>query len=153
MSRAIIVAASQRRVEEPKDPIPAIDRFKGVYFRILKKYLRSGKLSNTDILIVSQDFGVVRSKDKVPYRKPTNKLDFHKEFVEKARKANLKTLGRIFREKNYNEVYVNVGKEFYKLIEGFESLASAKIIHASGPGLGPKAKHMKNWILEQATKL
>lgn len=152
MPKAIIVAASQRRKKEPKDPIPAIDRFSGVYFRVLKKYLRNGKLSNTDILIVSQNFGILRSQDKVPYRKPTGKIDFDEKCVEKAKKANLKTLGQIFKEKNYTEIYVNLGKEFSKLIEGFETLTSAEVIHASGPGLGPKAKHMKSWIIEQTRK-
>jgi len=42
---------------------------------------------------------------------------------------------------------VNVGAKFAKLIDGFEDLTTAKIIYASGPGLGPKAQHMKNYIL------
>ena len=90
---------------------------------------------------------MLRSQDKIPYHKPTNKIGFDKKFVEKARKANLKTLQRIFKEKNYAEIYVNIGKDFSKLIEGFEDLTSAEVIYASGPGLGPKAKNMKEYIL------
>ena len=147
MSRAIVVAASQRRKQEPKDPIPAIDRFCGVYFRILTKYLHEGKLDNTDILIVSQDFGVLQAQDKIPYREPTKTIGFDKENTERLRKSNLESLENIFKEKKYTEIYVNLGKEFSKLIEGFENLTSAKVIYASGPGLGPKAQHMKEYIL------
>lgn len=147
MSRAIIVAASKRRREEPKDPIPAIDRFQGVYFRILKKYLRERKLPNIDVLIISQNFGVLQAQDKIPYRKPTKTIGFDKETTKRLRKSNLESLENIFKERKYTEVYVNLGKEFTKLIEGFERLTSAKVIYASGPGLGPKAQHMKQYIL------
>ena len=147
MSRAIIVAASQRRKQDPKNPIPAIDRFNGVYFRILRKYLREGKLPNTDILIVSQDFGLLKAQDKIPYREPAETLSLDKETTERLRKSNLESLENIFGAREYTEVYVNVGKVFSKLIEGFQSLTTAKIIYAAGPGLGPKAQHMKEYIL------
>jgi len=150
MPRAIIVAESQRRKQDPKEPIPAIDRFTGVYFRILKKYLREGKLLNTDILIVSQKWGILKAQDKVKYNKPTNTLDFKKSLKE-TQKNNLETLKNIFEKKNYDQIYVNVGAEFTKLIDGFEDLTSAKVIYARGPGLGPKAQHMKKYILSLTT--
>lgn len=143
--RAIIIAESQRRKQDPIEPIAAIDRYIGVYFRVLKKYLREGKLPNTDILIISKKFGILQSQDTVVYHKPVDKLNF--EFVENSRKTNLKLLKAIFEKEKYDEIYVNVGAQFAKLIDGFEDLTTAKVIYASGSGLGPKAQHMKNYIL------
>jgi len=145
MLNAIIIAESQRRKQEPIEPIAAIDRYIGVYFRIVKKYLREKKLTNTDILIISHKFGILQSHDRVEYHKSTDNLNF--ESVENARKNNLKLLKTIFEKKKYDEIYVNVGVKFAKLIDGFEDLTNAKVIYASGSGLGPKAKHMKNYIL------
>jgi len=147
LRRAIIVAESQRRNTKPTSPYPAIDRFSGVYFRTIKKYLREGKLPKIDIIIVSRDFGILRSKDKIPYSLPVKKLSFDTESIGLMRETNLRKLRQIFQKGKYDEIYVNVGREFYKLIEGFEKLTSAKIIYASGLGLGPKAQHMRDWIL------
>ncbi|MEM1966479.1 MAG: hypothetical protein QXO86_01215 [Nitrososphaerota archaeon] len=39
----ILLSTSQRRSSGPK-PLPAIERYQGVFFPVLKKYLREGKL-------------------------------------------------------------------------------------------------------------
>lgn len=152
MRRLIIVSASLRRSKEPLDPIPAIDRFNGVYFRIIKKYKREGKLQDTDCIIVSKKFGIIYPTEKVPYYEPDhiNKfghLDMNGNQIRKLRRKNLAKLKEIFATTEYSEIFVNVGKEFMELIKGFEKLTSAKIIYASGRGLGPKAQHLKKWIL------
>jgi len=144
----MILAESQRRKVEPRTPIPAINRFSGVYFRVLKKYLREGRLPDTDIFIVSYEFGILRDKSKVPYREPVENLRFDRNIVEAKRRENLRTLERIITENRYDEIYVNLGSEYLKLIEGVEGLTSAKITYSEGAGLGPKARHMKNWILD-----
>jgi len=148
MQKAIIVAASQRRKREPKTPIPALERFTGVYFRVLKKYIREGKLTQTDIIILSPEHGIIQVQDKIPYTEPTEKLLLNKDMIAKMRKNNLQILEKIFNKKQYSKIYVNVGRTLIKLIEGFDKLTQAKIVYAAGPGLGPKAQHMKNWILQ-----
>lgn len=145
MTRLILLSASRRRSNNPKT-IPAIERYQGVYFRVLKKYLREGRLRNTDILIVSEKFGVLRPEDKVPYHKPfEGKLG--KEEVQKARQANLTKLAEIFSKKRYSEIFVVCGREFQKLIEGFQNLTNTKVVFCEGAGLGPKAQNLKEWIL------
>ncbi|MEM3426518.1 MAG: hypothetical protein QXJ62_05070 [Nitrososphaeria archaeon] len=57
----ILLSASQRKSSDP-EPLPAIERYQGVFFRVVKKYLREGKLKNIDIIIVSDRFGVHRSR-------------------------------------------------------------------------------------------
>jgi len=147
MSKLIIVAASLRRKKEPSKPIPAFERFTGVSFRVLKKYLREGNLENTDIIIISPNKGVLLSDTKIPYQEPSKKLKFEKDFIEKMRKRNLIELGKIFDHEKYLEIYVSVGQKMMQFIEGFENLTSEKIIFAEGAGIGPRAQHMKNWIL------
>lgn len=153
MRRLIIVSESLRRLKEPPEPIPALDRFDGVYFRIIKKYRREGKLQDTDCIIVSKKFGIICQNEKIPYYKPNhiNKigyLNMKENQTKKLRGKNLAKLKEIFVKNRYSEIFVNVGKRFMKLIEGLEKLTSAKIIYASGPGLGPKAQHLKRWILQ-----
>jgi len=147
--RLIIVSASSRLKREPKEPIPAIDRFDGIYFRTLRKYIRMGKLRNTDVLILSEKYGLISSREKIQYQQPHmgkyGSLSLNQEAANNLRSRNLQRLKKIVNQ--YEEVYVNVGKGYRKLINGFENFATGTIIYASGRGLGPKARHMKEWIL------
>lgn len=152
MRRLIIVSESLRRLKEPSEPIPALDRFDGIYFRIIKKYRRKGKLQDTDCIIVSKSFGIICQNEKISYYKPDHidtigYLNMNKNQIKKLRGKNLAKFKEIFDKNKYSEIFVNVGKRFMELIEGFEKLTSAKIIYASGPGLGPKAQHLKRWII------
>jgi len=116
----------------------------------LKKYLREGKLRNTDILIVSKKFGLIWSDDRIAYYEPSpgswGSLGLNKETVDRIRNENLHKLKKLVNR--YSEIYVNVGQEYMKLIEGFQDFAACKIIYATGKGLGPKALHMKQWIIK-----
>jgi hypothetical protein len=151
--KLIIVSASSRILEEPKEPIPALERYDGIFLRILRKYLREGKLRDTDIIIVSREFGVIKSNDMIPYHEPYygkfGEIGLDESKVRRLRDKNLNILKGLIAQGNYSEIYLNVGYEYKKLISGLENFAKCKITYASGSGFGPKGRHMKNWILSQ----
>ena len=136
------MSASQHRAPDP-DPILAIDRFDGVYFRILRKHLREGRLRGVDILVLSDTYGVLDSNDLVPLHHPSDKI----AVTEQARVSNLTKLREMLKKTSYSEIYVVCGKEFQALIRGFEEFANAPITHCQGRGLGCKARSLKDWIL------
>ena len=142
MRRLVIVSASQRRVPDP-NPVPAIDRFDGVYFRILRKHLREGKLKDVDILVVSDRHGIVGANDVVPFYPPSEKI----KVEEHLRISNLKKIGDILKRTPYSEIYVVCGKDFQAFIKGFEEGINVPVTYCQGRGLGPKARSLKNWIL------
>ena len=147
--KLLVLTTSIRLNEETKEPIPAIERYNGVYFRVLRKYLREGRLRNTDILIVSERYGLIWSDDKIPFYEIQGRMGFlnlDEKAIERLRQENLQKLEKIL--DRYSEIYVNVGKEYMRLIKGFEKLASGRIIYASG-SFGAKAAHMKEWILSR----
>lgn len=143
----IVLSASQRRSTDP-DPLPAIERYDGVYFRLVKKYLREKRLSDTDIIIVSERNGIARPDENVPYIKPfRGKLHLPKKQLEELKLSNLLKLESIFNQHHYKEIFVVCGKEYQKLIEGFGQLTDAEVVFCKGRGLGPKAQDLKRWIL------
>jgi len=73
------------------------------------------------------------------------------ELAKSLQKKNLQKLKRILSEKNYEEIYVNVGRKYLKSIQGFEKFTSAQITYARGV-LGQKATHMKQWLQERTPK-
>jgi len=60
------------------------------------------------------------------------------------RQRNTKYLEKLIESTNLSEIYINVGREYMKLIGDVPT--STKSTFAQGAGLGPKARHMKNWI-------
>ena len=46
----------------------------------------------------------------------------------------------------YEEVFVNVGRQYMPALEGIEELLGCPVKHAQGKGPGPKASQMKAWL-------
>lgn len=149
--KLIIVTSSSRLRREPSEPIRAIDRYDGIYFRILRKYLLERRLKNIDVLIVSEELGLIWSHDKISYHEPhpgkRGALSLDRHTIRRLREDNLKKLKGILNQ--YSEIYVNVGQDYMKLIEGFEQYVKGKVTYATGRGLGPKAANMKQWLISQ----
>ena len=142
MRRLVIVSASQRRAPDP-NPMPAIDRFDGVYFRILRKYLRESRLKGVDVLVVSDRYGILQANDLVPFHHPSDKI----KATENARASNLTKLKDMLKKASYAEIYVVCGEDFQGFIRGFEEYANTTVTYCQGRGLGPKARSLRDWIV------
>jgi cytoplasmic iron level regulating protein YaaA (DUF328/UPF0246 family) len=143
-------AVSKRRL--PKEPIPALERYDGVFFKVVRRLKREGKLKGVDIVIVSQEYGIIGPNDEVPYYDSKSKdfgsrIELTKDEVEKLRKENLVKLASIIKEMHYSEIIVNVGKAYLKLIEGLEDIASVKTLQVEGRSLGLKAKKLREIMI------
>jgi len=144
------VSGSTRLVKEPSSPIPALQRFDGVFMRLIRKY--KGKLRGVDILIVSPVYGSVMAEEEIGFKEPLSgswrKLVLSNSQLARLRESSLSTLQKLLTKRHYDEIYVNVGKNMLKIIEGFDetALQKTKITYAQGKGIGPKMSHMKNWM-------
>jgi len=151
MRRLIIIAGSKRQNSNPQ-PLPAIERYEGVYFRVLKKHIREGKMKNTDILILTEKYGLLSSNQLVPYN-PEYSPRIATNNLNDARRRNLQKLQQELSKEEYLEIFINVGKDFWPLIEGLENVVGkTKVTLAKGSALGSKASNMKQWILKHASR-
>lgn len=150
MRKLLIISSSSRMLREPKDPIPAIERFDGILIRSVRNYV--DKLKNVDILILSPVYGLIPPEKKILYHEPIggswHKAQFSKDRIDTAKEANLSTVKELLSRRKYEEIYINVGRMMLKLAEGFDELVprTTKITYAQGRGIGPKVAHMKNWM-------
>lgn len=151
-AKLLIITESYRRLKEPKKPIPAFERYNGVFFRVIKSLKRKNKLKDIYILIISATLGLLHLDSEVPYYEPHSgafgclpKEGISPEFKNEV----LSKLQKELSQKEYTEIYINVGARYRRLIEGFEKFTNARIEYAEGPGIGPKAAHMREWILSQ----
>ena len=153
MTKLLIVSASSRVLKEPKEPIEALQRFDGIFMRVIRKYY--SKRKKLDVLILSPVYGLVWAEEKIPYKEPIGggwyRLPFSEDEVAKLREENLSTLRKILVASKYDEIHLNVGKYMFGLIKGFEQFVKkkTKITYATGRGLGPKIKFLKDWLESQ----
>ena len=149
LKRLVILAESQRRLPA-SEPTPAIDLYSGVYFRVLKKYIREGRLKHVDLLILTKNRGLVSGNERLTYSEPSpgfpGRLMLSPGRVALLRARNVRFLKRLLRRTKYGEIYVNVGIQFRRLLDGIDGLG-VTITMAKGGGIGPKASDMKNWIM------
>lgn len=110
-------------------PIPVLDRYNGLLFRVVKKLKRGGKFpKDVQILIVSSKFGLVSPSENIPY--PDELMSF--ETARQKRKNFLDELKRLFEEREYSEIFVNLGSTYLRAIQGIEEFTEGKVIYASG---------------------
>jgi hypothetical protein len=146
----IIVSGSARVVREPVEPVPALERFDGVFARLIRKYRK--QLRGCDILIVSPVYGLITAEQKIGFKQPVKGswrgplLD--DSDISRLRKSSLAMLQSMLKRQQYSEIYVNVGKKMLEILAGFEGMVpqKTKITYAEGLGIGPKLTHMKKWI-------
>jgi hypothetical protein len=130
----LIVSCSQSK-NGTAGTLPAIERYDGPTFRTLRSLRRTGMLPpSLDIYIVSGKFGVVRWDEPLPYY--DQRLEPSSDIASDAKNDMAKLL-----ERPYEEVFVNMGKEYLSVFG--DILASAK--KAEGR-IGEKTSHMKRWI-------
>jgi hypothetical protein len=142
MSRYLLIVACSQKKDPSPHPLKAIDRYDGVNFRVIKKFKRERKLpGNLDIVIISAKYGILR---------PDEYIDFYNVRMtrQKARTLHsqiLNHLRNLFSSNDYQEIFVNLGKDYLPAIEGIEDFVSCPVVHAEGR-IGEKMGAMKRWV-------
>ena len=137
MKKLIIVSGSTRLLKEPAEPIPAIQRFDGVFVRLVRKYYK--KPRDFDVLILSPIYGLIKAEEEISFREPIHgswrQLSLSENDISKLRNSSLSTLQKLITKRQYEEIYVNVGKSMLKIIGGFEKIVppTIKITYSHAP--------------------
>jgi len=105
-------------------------------------------------MILSPTYGLVEANQKIGYKQPAkaergwSNLDLNETDLDKMRDSNLAKLKNKFAGERYDEIYVNIGREFLPMVRGLRNIIpkTAKITCAEGAGFGFKLAHMKDWF-------
>lgn len=142
----LIVACSQRKRSTP-GLLPAIERYDGVHFRVLRKARREGYWpKNLDVLIVSAKYGLLdldTAIENYDLRMTLEQAMLLKPLVVSMLAAQVKS-------KTYAEVFLNVSKTYCVALEYWNVSLSrdTTVVYASG-GIGQRASQMRHWLVEQ----
>lgn len=141
----LIIGCSQRKRPDP-GLLPAIERYDGVNFRVLRKARRERYWpENLDVLILSAKYGLLE---------PETEIEDYDLKMTRQRAIELQPLiapelvGRV-EAASYAEIFVNLGKNYLSALAGWEESLEqdTTVVYASG-GIGQRAAQMHQWLIE-----
>ena len=137
----MILGCSQKKNPFPL-PMKAMDRYTGVNFTLIKKFSSERTVPPTlDIYIISARYGLLHSEDFIE--------DYDLRMtIQRAQHLHgniMKGLQALTTSRTYNEIFVNLGKDYLPAIEGFEELVTCPVQYAGGR-IGEKMSAMKRWL-------
>jgi hypothetical protein len=147
--RRLLVLGPSFRRRRDEGPLPALERFDGLFFRVARKYL--GNVKDVDVLVMVDDLTLVDSTTPLAYSEPVgvkwSRQKLSKEALEKARAINERILEERLKSSQYLEVFLAMGKEYAKALPDLARF-EVKVVFPTSGGPGPKAQALRQWILE-----
>lgn len=142
MTRLLLLSCSDAKRVQPIEPLPAIDRYNGVFFQVLKKWRREHpQAQGPDVLIISARFGLLSPETPIPYYDQRLKADQAKILAPKVQAV----LQGQMTARGYTDILVNLGRDYLPVLDGLVGMQTAKWCH--GP-IGVRARQLKAWLNE-----
>jgi hypothetical protein len=128
--------------------MPAIERYDGPPFRVVRKFLREAEshLNDVDIFVLSARHGLI------PATRPIS--DYEQKMTQKrATELNPKLLAllKAIFEREYSEVFLSLGKIYLQAIHGFDRYLPEKTsLIISQSSEGRRLAELKQWLYKGA---
>lgn len=151
MDRTLILSCSQRKRPDPGF-LPAIDRYDGPPFRVLRRYLRQPEITPPHIRILSAEFGLIPPDEPIPdydrLMTPTRAVELRPRVGEALRRITLPTE---LTPPVPTRLFHNLGQNYLLATVDFDALASGTlhITSATGPP-GVRLSHLSAWLYADA---
>ena len=144
MPRLLVLACSDKKRPDA-GLLPAIERYDGPAFRVLRKFVRENGSDELRVLILSAKFGLIDAKKRIPnYDQRLTPSQ-----AKWLRKPTLRRLRFIVRSQQPHSLALSVGRLYAGALEGFDSdlprLVVARVLRG---GLGPRLTALKQWLHE-----
>ncbi|MGD2247882.1 MAG: peroxide stress protein YaaA [Candidatus Methanofastidiosia archaeon] len=142
MPYLLVIGCSQTKDSSPH-PMKALERYQGVNFRVIKKFRRERKFpDDLDIVIISAKYGLLRADSVID---DYNMRMTHSR-AQELHDHIIKKLKELVSQKKYDEIFVNMGKDYLPAIKGVETLVECPVVYAQGR-IGEKMAAMKQWLI------
>lgn len=149
MQRILITSCSQRKKTD-KNLLPAIDRYDGPSFRLLRKYL-SQNTDKLEVYILSAKYGLLSYKNKIP---------FYEEKLIKQKSQELSQLSisqanQLFdKTEQKKEVFVNLGNLYLQVFEPIlEKISQTNSVVFTSGSSGKRLAEMHDWLYGENSPL
>jgi uncharacterized protein DUF6884 len=143
MPASLVILGCSRRKNQTSRMLPAIDRYDGPIFRVLRKHTREVPENSADACILSGRFGLIPGAYSIPpYDHPLAHTD-HPALRMRVEGQLKRTLDEIQPER----LFVSVGCRYWPLLQEplAREVAPARLVVATG-GIGGRASQLAHWL-------
>lgn len=144
-NRYLLIVACSRRKRSAPGLLPAIERYDGPLFRVLRKYRRECPDGATflDTYIFSAKFGLISGDTPIP--------DYDQKMTEtrahELRAQVIPELKRILEVGCYQEAFICMGQRYRQGLDGCESsIPRGLVVKVATGGLGQQQGALHHWL-------
>lgn len=142
MNRLLIVACSQRK-NPATGLLPAIKRYDGPIFRVLRKYLRERPEDAVHVLILSAKHGLIGAEHAIQ----DYDCRFSRASAVKLRPQVLKTACAILQAQAWQAVGICAGKDYQIALAGLPELVTQNVrVEFIQGGQGSRLTALHQWL-------
>jgi hypothetical protein len=142
LSRLLLLNCSQRKKFD-EQLLPAIERYDGPAYRVLRRYLNQNLTPSVDVRILSAKYGLISADDYLPY------YDYRltKGQAQKLHYQVITKLETILNRKSYTNLLICLGKEYLEVICDYETIIPDSLsVQVATGGIGKKLSVLYNWL-------
>lgn len=138
MRRLLVLACSQRKRLD-SDPVPALERYDGPAFRIVRRYLTMTDDRNLDIRVLSAKYGLIHSDLRIDHYD-------QKMTEDRAREVSAAVMKKMHQLRRSNENYdaLFYGGRLYRMT--IQPAIDLGQIRATSGSLGQQLSQMRAWL-------
>ena len=142
MNRLLILACSQQK-NPAKGVLPAIERYDGPTFRVLRKYLREAGDESLSVLILSAKYGLIAASRHIP----DYDCCLSKTTAEKLRPQVLEVARHTLQSQSLRSVGICAGKDYRVALASLGDLVPAGVrVDFIEGGQGPRLTALRRWL-------
>lgn len=138
--RCLILGCSRTKIGSP-ELLPAIQRYDGPPFKVLRRYIKENTSYGLDVFVLSAKYGLIDGQAYIPnYDQCMTKeraLEIHDNVI--------RTVENNLLHRNYDEIFLSMGKVYLGAMSGIEDILNGKVIVSHGPP-GKKLAGLRNWL-------
>lgn len=130
--------------------MPAIERYDGPAFRLLRRFLQKNPGSLADIGIISAEYGLISTDYPLPYydRQMT------KERSQSLNSQVVFSLKTLLNGKSYTDLLIWLGKDYLRAICGYETTIPPQLaVQIATGGIGRKLSILHDWLYRSSSDL
>lgn len=146
----LILACSQRKRSDP-GLLPAIERYDGPAFRVLRRFLNQNLSEFLDIsvYILSAEFGLIPGDRPIPdYNRRMTKLR-----AKELQPTVIKQIKDILNSSYYQKLLICVGRDYLAALEGYNQVILKELtVQIATGGLGQKLSILYQWLYGKPAK-
>ncbi|NEP78437.1 MAG: hypothetical protein F6K39_09750 [Okeania sp. SIO3B3] len=142
-SRHLLIISCTRRKSLDAGLIPAIARYDGPTFRVLRRFLHQKSSNCLDVYILSAKFGLISHQELIPYydQKMTRKR------AEKLQPEVILQIEEIISHNSYQRLLICASKNYFYVLEGYEKFIKPDLsLEIATGAIGKKLVSLYTWL-------